>query len=172
MKCPACHRTLRSKMVAEVTVDVCSNGCGGIWFDQGELKKFDEPHEVAGEQLLDALRVADMGVDRSQRYRCTKCPDSVMMRHFSSAKRAVVVDECPTCGGGWLDSGELRQIRSEYPSEEARRQAAKAYFKEVLGDRLDARRAENAEHAALWRRISNVLMSTWPFFAPREDKGV
>ncbi len=163
MECPACHRTLRTKTVGGVTVDVCNDGCGGIWFDQGEFKKFDEPNEVAGEALLNIPRDPDVRVDQSQRYRCTKCPDSVMMRHFSSAKRAVVIDECPTCGGVWLDPGELRQIRSEYPSEEARHEAAEAYFKEVLGDRIDAERSQDAERWAIWRRIANILRSPWPF---------
>jgi len=27
-------------------VDVCQNGCGGIWFDNFELEKVDEKHET------------------------------------------------------------------------------------------------------------------------------
>jgi Zn-finger nucleic acid-binding protein len=34
-------------------------------------------------------------------------------RHFFSAKRRIEVDECPNCGGYWLDAGELAQIRAE-----------------------------------------------------------
>ena len=30
-----------------------------------------------------------------------------------SAKRRVEVDECPGCGGCWLDAGELEKIREE-----------------------------------------------------------
>ena len=158
MDCPACHRTLRSMNAGGVNVDVCSDGCGGIWFDQYEFKKFDEPNEVAGAALLDVWRDPDVRVDTSRRYRCTKCPDSVLMRHFSSAKQAVVVDECPTCAGVWLDLGELRKIRSEFPSEEARRQAAQAHLKLMLGDEMDAIRAENAERRAMAQRLSNILM--------------
>ena len=44
---------------------------------------------------------------------CPKCGDIVLMRHYYSKKRGVVVDECPSCGGFWLDAGELEQIRSE-----------------------------------------------------------
>ena len=40
-----------------------------------------------------------------------------------SAKRQVVVDECPNCGGHWLNPGELRTIRTEYASEEDRERA-------------------------------------------------
>src|SRR5262245_47249369 len=161
MDCPACHRTLRLITVGDVSVDICSSGCGGMWFDIGEFKKFDEPNEAAAE-LLDIPRDPNVEVDQSQRYRCTKCTDSVMMRHFASAKRAVVVDECAVCGGVWLDPGELRRIRSEYPSEEARRQAARAYFQEVLGDKIEAKRLDTAEKTALWQRVANILKTPVP----------
>ena len=39
-----------------------------------------------------------------------KCSDTLLMRHFFSAKRAVTVDECPTCAGVWLDAGELEMV--------------------------------------------------------------
>lgn len=162
MECPACHRDLRERTVAGVTVHVCSDGCGGIWFDQGELEKFDQTNESAGEELLDIPHRADVKVDRSQRYRCTVCPDSVMMRHFFSAKHAVTIDECPTCAGVWLDPGELRQIRSLYPSEAARLQAAQAYMDEVLGPKLAARREAETESLAPVRRFANMFRFLCP----------
>ena len=161
MECPACHRALRSTTVGDVSVDICSSGCGGIWFDIGELKKFDEPNEAA-EELLNIPRDPNVEVDQSRRYRCTKCTDSVMMRHFASAKRRVVVDECAVCGGVWLDPGELRQIRSEYPSGEARRQAARTYYQEVLGERVETKRLDAAENSALWQRVANILKTPVP----------
>ena len=49
MECPACGKQLQQMTAGDVTVDVCKGGCGGMWFDNYELKKFDEPHESAGE---------------------------------------------------------------------------------------------------------------------------
>jgi len=43
MNCPACGNILEQMTVGDVTVDVCQRGCGGIWFDNFELEKFDEP---------------------------------------------------------------------------------------------------------------------------------
>ena len=51
MKCPVCNRQLQEMRVADIVVEVCQNGCGGIWFDNYELKKVDEQHEAAGEAL-------------------------------------------------------------------------------------------------------------------------
>ena len=87
MKCPACRNMLQEMTVGDVTVDACKGGCGGIWFDNFELKKFDEPHESAGELLLDIERDETIIVDHSKRLKCPKCDDVVMMRHFLVLKK-------------------------------------------------------------------------------------
>ena len=124
MQCPACHRALSSLTVGDVTVDVCQDGCAGMWFDHGELISFDDPSDALGQTLVALAGDPRAAVDVTVRRRCPRCPSSVLMRHFFSAKRAVTVDECPTCGGMWLDAGELAQVRAEYTSRAARRQAA------------------------------------------------
>jgi len=130
--CPACHRELTAVTVADATVDVCRGGCAGMWFEQGVLSRFDEVTEAAGRTLIERTGSPTISVDLGQRRPCPKCPDCVMMRHFFSPKRAVTVDECPTCAGIWLDAGELQRIRSEYDSREARRQAAHLRLEEAL----------------------------------------
>ena len=55
MKCPACGGTLTLMTAGQIIVSVCEMGCGGMWFDQLELKRLDEPHESEGEQLLQVL---------------------------------------------------------------------------------------------------------------------
>ena len=103
MNCPACGNVLQEITTGGVAVDVCRGGCGGIWFDNFELKEFDESHESAGEGLLDIERDESIAVDHTKRFRCPKCDDVVMMRHFFSIKKEVEVDECPGCGGfGWM----------------------------------------------------------------------
>jgi Zn-finger nucleic acid-binding protein len=52
-------------------------------------------------------------VDPARKRQCPRCPDVKLHRHFFSAKRRVEVDQCPNCGGYWLDAGELAQIRAE-----------------------------------------------------------
>ena len=53
MNCLACDRGLSEMTVGDITVDVCKGDCGGVWFDNFELQKFDESHEAQGEALLD-----------------------------------------------------------------------------------------------------------------------
>ena len=45
-----------------------------------------------------------------------------MVKNYSSVKREISVDECYTCGGKFLDNGELRKIRDEYRTAEERGQ--------------------------------------------------
>ncbi len=133
MKCPACGNALQRTIVGEVSVDACRGGCGGIWFDNHELRKFDEPHETAGEALLDLERNRNIHVDLHKKRNCPRCESVVMMRHFFNAQRQVEIDECPSCAGVWLDYGELGTIRTTHASEPDREKAAEEYLKEVLG---------------------------------------
>lgn len=163
MTCPACGHELSTRDTGALTVDVCDGGCGGIWFDHNELQKVDEQSETAGEQLLDVPRDPNVHVDPAERYDCPRCTDGVvLMRHFWSVKRAVTIDECPECGGIFLDAGELRSIRGEFPTEEARHAAADAYFKEVVDPLLDRQRSEDQAELARAQRFAHTLRFICP----------
>ena len=171
MKCPACSNNLAPTAIGDVTVDVCNDGCGGVWFDNYELSKFDEAHEAAGEQLLAVEANADISIDHEVRRNCPKCPDLVMQQHFFSVKRGVTIDECPGCGGVWLDVGELRQIRRLYPSEAEREQAASDYFEELFGDKLRAMEQAGEQKLATARKIANVFRFICPtYYIPGKQK--
>lgn len=113
MKCPACFNELSQIQVGSLVVDVCQRGCGGIWFDAFELERVDEEGEVAGEPLLRITRDERIVVDATRKRDCPRCAGVRLHRHFFSAKRRVQVDQCPNCGGYWLDAGELADIRAE-----------------------------------------------------------
>jgi uncharacterized protein len=113
MICPACNRNLTETQVGAVVVDVCHGGCGGIWFDLFELQRVDEQQEAAGEPLLHIPRDPALKVDFTRKRACPRCEGIKLKRHFFSAKRQVEVDQCPNCGGYWLDAGELEKIRAE-----------------------------------------------------------
>lgn len=117
MKCPACFNELTQKQIGSLVVDVCAGGCGGVWFDAFELQQVDEEHEIAGERLLDIRRDPNVHIDPSRKRDCPRCEGIKLKRHFFSAKRRIEVDECPNCGGYWLDAGELAQIRAEKSKE-------------------------------------------------------
>jgi hypothetical protein len=122
MQCPACFNQLSEMQVGSLTVDVCEGGCGGIWFDAFELQRADDPNEAAGEAMLHISKDPRIQVDMTRKRACPRCEGIKLKKHFFSAQRRVEVDECPNCGGYWLDAGELAQIRQER-AEESPKQA-------------------------------------------------
>jgi Zn-finger nucleic acid-binding protein len=135
MICPACLSQLSPLTIRGVTVDVCQEGCAGIWFDNFELKKFDEPHEPAGE-LLNLRPVRPAPVDREKKRKCPRCDDAIMMRHFFSFKKQFEVDVCPNCAGCWLDAGEIALVRQEFKTESEKQQATQTFVKAEAAPQL------------------------------------
>lgn len=164
MKCPACDTGMEEVIVEDIAVDVCKKGCGGLWFDRFELSKVDEPHESAGERLLEIRAKGTAAIDPSQRRMCPKCEGIVLMRHFFSARKEVEVDECPNCGGFWLDCGELGQIRSQYASEEERQIAAKEYFENIFGGELTKMQKEGEEKQEKAKKIARMFRFICPSY--------
>lgn len=172
MKCPACDNALTEVDTGGVKVDICQGGCGGIWFDNYEFKKFDEPHESAGETLLEIEKKPGAEVDKDSKHPCPRCPDIVMRRHFVSTKHEVEIDECSDCGGIWLDAGELSSIRRQFQSEEERGQAAEKYFADVFDSDLMKVRQESQEQLAKSRRFANMFKFITPsHYIPGKQEG-
>ena len=141
-----------------------SDACGGAFFDRFELERFDDAVEFPGDQLAELMnRHRTGGLDFSQRLRCPKDPDVVMMRRFYSPKRQVEVDECPACGGIWMDAGELAAARVERPDEVVSRRQAQELLVEVLGTPVVVEfEREQADIEASTRRIRKCSdFSSW-----------
>ncbi len=166
MRCPACGNALSTMTVGGITVDVCKGGCAGIWFDRYELMKVDESHESAGEELTHIEGDSDIlsAIEHTKRLSCPKTPDVVMMRHFFSVKRQVAVDECPDCGGYWLDVGELATIRTEFATAEERDRAAQQYFSELFDSELAAAHAETEEDLRRAQKIAHIFRFICPSY--------
>jgi Zn-finger nucleic acid-binding protein len=173
MNCPACEKTLEKMMIENISLDVCKGGCGGIWFDNFELMKIDEPDEYDAEALMDVEIDENIRVDHEAKRKCPVCENQLMLRHFFSVRRAVSVDECPRCGGVWLDYGELGQIRRQFSSEEEKTKAAGEYFQDVFGVELARMRAESAEKTEKARKIAHIFRFLCPsYYIPgKQDWG-
>src|SRR5207245_1892020 len=72
MQCPACGNRMTEVKTGDITVDACTGGCGGLWFDHFELRKVDEPAQSAGESLLNIPQNPKVTVDQSQRRKCPR----------------------------------------------------------------------------------------------------
>lgn len=148
--------------IAGTEFDVCEGGCGGIWFDWFEFDKVDEQGEASGESLLEMSRDQHIHVDRSQRRNCPRCEDITMSRKFHSVKRRVEIDECQSCGGIFLDAGELAEIRTMFTSDEERSQAAEAYFADVFQSKMGGAIKQQEETRVEIEKRKKILR----FFCP------
>ena len=111
LRCPRSSALLVHLMIGGVEVDVCEE-CGGLWLDRLELARFEHPENVFGDALMAHLSQFPVAiVDRSIRLRCPRHPAVVMMRRAFSRSVPTEIDECPACGGLWLDADELARIR-------------------------------------------------------------
>ena len=95
---------------------------------------------------------------------CPKCVSTRLLRHFFSIKRQVAVEECPQCGGYWLDAGELLAIRSEFPTEKDRIRAAEEYFEDVFGPEFRAQAQKDQESLERARRVAHMFRFICPSY--------
>lgn len=137
--CPVCVQPLTPLAAGKVVVDVCHEGCGGIWFDHFELQKLDEHHEEEGELIRHVERHPDITRDPAIRLNCPRCSDVVMRQHFFCASQRLEVDSCPACGGYWLDHGELARLRAEFATAQAREEATREFVDDL--ERLHVKEA-------------------------------
>ncbi len=117
MECPNCNKPMVEKDFGGVFVDVCELGCNGIWFDWMELIKLNEREEGSGPALKDALHTKIATTSRDGKINCPHC-HVPMFEHLYKANKSVRVDECYSCGGFFLDQGELFEIRNGCMNEQ------------------------------------------------------
>jgi Zn-finger nucleic acid-binding protein len=121
--------------------------------------------------LLQLQKKTDIIIDYQQTRMCPKCDNRKMLKHFVSTNMEVEVDECPECGGFWLDSGELRQIREQFETDAERTDIAKKYFAEVFKNDMKQSEAETEETLKHIRKITRMFRFICPsYYIPGKQK--
>lgn len=149
LTCPACGKVMKKIFIpdAGVNVDICVDGCGGIYFDNREFNKFDENAENIDEILEEIDGKTFTPVDGSALRVCPAC-GAKMVKNFSSARGQIMIDECYNCGGKFLDNGELQKIRAEFETEAERAQATMDELYKTVGVKLQEVESEHRAAAA------------------------
>lgn len=141
--CPACGEFMKKVFIPEhnIWVDICTDGCGGIWFDNREDLKFDEQNENI-DLILEELKGKEFKpVDTTKDRYCPVCAVK-LVKNFCSAKHQIEIDECYSCGGKFMDRGELEGMRAQYSTEDERIEAVNALAGKLFGAQLAAQDAE------------------------------
>lgn len=158
MECPACSSELVETKAAGIEIDICSNGCGGVWFDRDEITRFDEAHELLPQDILSAKRSSEYTLNPFPR-KCPRCSEQHLMRQSYDPKNPVEIDACWRCGGIWLDIGELEAIRKGGGDREA---AGNAFLKSSIdlcsfAQEKKGEFAEGAKIKSLLSRLKAVI---------------
>jgi len=136
MKCPVCSNDFQEFHAGAIMVDICSDGCSGIWLEKEEYSKCDEHTEPFPKELLRVRKSPNVLIDRNVLRSCPSCAEKnvnqTMTRIALDAETRFELDECPACSGVWLDLGELEHIRNLDEDLTARRAKLDAYEKSAL----------------------------------------
>lgn len=139
LRCPACGKEMQKIFIPSqgVNIDICMDGCGGLFFDNRELQMFDEKNENI-DDIIQAVENNDFKpVDDSLPRYCPAC-GAKMVKNFASIKKEVQIDECYACGGKFLDNGELTKIRTQYETELDRTNDVMKYVYDNVGKEIFA----------------------------------
>lgn len=109
LECHKCWVEMKKEEVEtfgpNIIIDVCPN-CKGIWLDKGELGK------LLKDKKLTNYLTKHIGTKSRSPMICPKCANTMDIEKADN----IEVDVCLTCGGVWLDQGELDRLK--YKSEE------------------------------------------------------
>jgi len=146
-----------------VKAHVCINGCKGIYFDWLQMQKLDHKNQGFGEALQAALKYPRTNDDNRERLHCPKCK-LLMYRHQFALDNEVNIDECYGCGGIFLDSGELQNIRDHSmtkPQEEVYLNKLVEAMPETKAleqqEEKDEKRADALAHFTRFLRLSYYM---------------
>lgn len=111
--CPRCYDPLEPIEIevadAASAARQCPT-CHGLFLDAGRLENVDKGLDVL---LFETQDLPDGEAQRRPMI-CPICGGADRMKKVVHERDAsVVMDVCETCGGTWLDHGELERIRGE-----------------------------------------------------------
>lgn len=114
MQCPVCNNALTEKLYYQVPIHVCTQ-CGGIWFEQGELKEYIDDMLIERQDIPD-LPISTQTIPAIGEIKikepvkpCPKCQQTMTPYNYCYNSN-VILDKCAPCQGIWVDGGKIEQI--------------------------------------------------------------
>ena len=157
MHCPACGHEFIEQNIDQVTLHVCDNGCGGVWLSWHDLSKFNEPIEPAQTPLM-IHKSENCIFSTSPQYGCPHCTNIMMIRRYVRVLDEVVIDECPSCGGIWVNGDDLDDIFNQFELD----------LKEWSDPREDDPKSDDTIHRN--QRFTNACRFLWSSYGLTQTK--
>jgi len=115
MKCPSCSGALTTIDYEGIKIETCNN-CQGEWLDADELKHIVRTREIhfdpqERQAIAQATKITGVPLDDEDRdLNCPKCGGQTDAVNYGGDS-GIIIDRCTSCGGIWLDAGELEHIQ-------------------------------------------------------------
>ena len=124
MDCPRCNEKMAKEEIDGEMIAVCHD-CGGMWLQRNQLNKMI----IEGEGDFESASVDSSATGGEMTtLSCPECDGSIMGKvnflHYSD----IILDHCDSCGGFWLDQGELERIHGYVRQVETGSHKVKDYF--------------------------------------------
>ena len=162
INCPACGKPMKKVFIPseKINIDICTEGCGGIFFDNREFDKFNEQNEDISVIIEELQNKTFESVNTEATRNCPVC-GMKMVQNKTSINGEILVDDCYGCGGKFLDYAELEKIRAEFATDNDRSRATMAYLNQRVGKELsllDAKHQNIARHQSMGQKLFFTLM--------------
>jgi len=150
LPCPQCKQLISDFEVAEgVSAHFCRN-CRATWFPQGELSRY----LGTSSDLPEIHRSRPMA--KPSALECGVCQKGNLIELPYSPDAPMLVAQCPSCEGSWVQSDELKKIEQWTAKE-------KASLNRMLKDQIDSgeRRRKYAGAGVQSSTDGSVPLPTW-----------
>ena len=110
--CPACGSEMTKLFIANkgINIDVCANGCGGIYFDNNEINEFSSDNDDISEIKQILANKNFMPVDETKTRICPACKIPMIKTNVFG----IQIDTCYKCGGIFVDNGEFEYVKKKF----------------------------------------------------------
>lgn len=122
--CPKDASPMASETIGRVAIDRCAR-CGGIWLDRGELARLRDEASIAEILEADGGSMGSAGTKHAlSPVLCCPRDASTLRTICDPSQTHVHFEYCASCGGMFLDAGELADL-----SEHSLRERVRALFR-------------------------------------------
>nr|BAJ07088.1 rhomboid protein family homolog [uncultured bacterium] len=108
LQCPDCSHSMDEHLVHGVTIDWCSE-CAGIWFDEGELKRYLESSAPDSVRVLPEELFTDLS--EGENLTCPRCEDSTARFGMIDGFQ---FQGCNSCAGVFIGKPHIALITRRY----------------------------------------------------------
>lgn len=104
LTCPKCSTVMQPLTLAGIELDSCPF-CNGCWMDRNEVERMTRSR---GRNHLNV----ELEDTKASELTCPRCRKTDMLVGHHINIKNLVLDQCQTCHGVWMDRGELTTLLS------------------------------------------------------------